>query len=300
MIDLKYHIATIVAIFLALGLGVLVGSTMVDNNMMVGQQKKMIDRLETQFSELRTKENTLTAENQNYVKIISNYENFSQVMLPTIIKGSLSGEQIAFVVTGTEDIPAGLLNAFNVAGAQVVSKTVLLPNINMSDAKIRNNLIRYYSLSSSTNRDVLRQKVAGSVGAIIANRATPEIQTFLQQNNVVKFSGTYNVAVNAVVIVGGANDLTVYFPDSFDRNLISNLTAAGIAAYGTEPSQVKYSYMAKMQQNNITTVDNIDQGPGQISLILAIEGQQGDYGIKTTAKKFMPSLPVESSKGQHL
>lgn len=294
MIDLKYHIASLVGIFLALGLGVLIGSTMVSDDVMVAQQQKMIDRLEEQFYTLRDKENALVTENQNARKVIENYENFSQIMLPSIVNGRLSGYQVAVVVTGTEDIPAGMLNAFSLAGANVASKTVLLPNISMNDANIRNNIIEYYALEKSVSRDVMRQKVAETMGDVLSNRATPDAVTFLEQNNLVKLSGNYSAALNAVVIVGGANDLTVYFPDSFDRSLINTVAAAGIKSYGTETSQVKYSYMSRMQQNNITTVDNIDLGPGQISVILAMQGEQGDYGIKSTAKKFMPSLPVES------
>jgi hypothetical protein len=294
MIDLRYHIASLVGIFLALGLGVLIGSTMVSDDVMVAQQQKMIDRLEEQFYTLRDKENELVTENQSSKKIIGDYENFTQVMLPAIIDGRLDGYQVAVVVTGTEDIPAGMLNAFSLAGANVVSKTVLLPNISMNDANIRNNVTEYYGLDKGAKRDVMRQKVAETVGMVLGNTAVPGAVDFLERNNLVKMSGNYNVAVNAVVIVGGANDLTVYFPDSFDSYLINSVAAAGIKSFGTETSQVKYSYMARLQQNNITTVDDIDMGPGQISLILAMQGEQGDYGIKPTAKKFMPSLPVES------
>lgn len=296
MIDLRYHIASLVAIFLALGLGVLIGSTMVSDDVMVAQQQKMIDRLEEQFYTLRDKENTLVAENEKNKKIIDNYENFSQSILPQLVTGRLVGTQVAVMVTGTEDIPAGMLNAFSLAGANVTSKTVLLPNISMNDADIRNNIIKYYGLDSGVNRDVMRQKVAETMGAVLSNQADPEAVDFLEQNNLVKLNGNYNVAVSAVIIVGGANDLTVYFPDSFDRSLISSVVAAGIKAYGTETSQVKYSYMPRLQQNNITTVDNIDLGPGQISVILSMQGEQGDFGIKSTAKKFMPSLPVESTR----
>ncbi|HZJ84339.1 MAG TPA: copper transporter, partial [Syntrophomonadaceae bacterium] len=54
------------------------------------------------------------------------------------------------------------------------------------------------------------------------------------------------------------------------------------------------SYIGHYQNYNITTIDNVDLSPGQISLILAMEGEPGHYGIKDTAQKFMPSLPVQS------
>ena len=39
MIDLKYHIASIVAVFLALGLGVIIGSTIVGDDLLVDHNK---------------------------------------------------------------------------------------------------------------------------------------------------------------------------------------------------------------------------------------------------------------------
>lgn len=294
MIDLRYHIATLVGIFLALGLGILIGSTMVGNDVIVDQQKKMIDRLEEQFYTLRDKENTLVAENQSAMKLIDNYENFSQSMLPAIVSNSLADSRIAVVVTGTEDIPAAMSNTFAVAGATVASKTVILPNINLNDNNVRNSLIKHYALESDANRDVIRQHIAETLAAILAHGSTPEERKLLENHKIAKFGGDYNTSVNAVVLVGGANDLSVYFPDSLDSNLVNYLVAAGVSVYGTETSKVKYSYMPELQQQNITTVDNIDLGPGQISLILAMQGEQGDYGIKSTARRFMPSLPVEA------
>jgi hypothetical protein len=140
--------------------------------------------------------------------------------------------------------------------------------------------------------------VATSVVNAIANQGDPNAVKYLQENGLIKFSGVYNMPVNGVVIVGGSEDLTIYFPDSFDQSLIDNFEKLGIKVYGTEVSEVKYSYMAKYQQSNISTVDNINMAPGQISLILAMAGEPGNYGIKATAKKFMPSLPVDYLGGQ--
>lgn len=298
MIDLRYHIASLVAIFLALGLGVLIGSTIVGNDVMVEQQKKMIDRLEEQFNTLKEQENNLMAENQQSTKVISYYENFSKTFLPIIVKDRLNGYNVAVVVTGSDDIPAEMLNAFTTAGANVVSKTVVLPDINMNNTRVRNDLIKYYNLDKKATRDTLRKKVAGSVAAIINNQGDNNAFNYFQQHGLIKFSGAYNVPVNGVVIVGGSEDLAIYFPDSFDQSLIDTLTAAGIKVFGTESSKVKYSYITKYQQSNISTIDDINLSLGQISLILAMAGEPGDYGIKATAKKSMPTLPLDFLGGR--
>ncbi len=293
MIDLRYHIVSIVAVFLALGIGILVGSSIVSDDLMVTQQQKIIDSLEEQFSTLRERESNLLAENASKLRIINNYENFSQAMLTPIVKDRLKGSNLAVVVSGDQEIPAGFINTLTIAGANVNSQTVMLSNINMKDASLRAKLIKFYALESGVASDILRQKVAASVGLLLTNKLSPEAKKFLEDNILIKSSGIYTNPVDTVIVIGGTDKLSTSFPESFDTSLIKTLTSEGKVAIGVESSRVKFSYMETYQKYNMTTIDNIDLSLGQISLVLAMSGEPGDYGTKSTATKFMPSLPVE-------
>jgi len=46
IIDLRYHIVSLVAVFLALGIGILVGSTVLGGDTLVKQQEELAGRLE--------------------------------------------------------------------------------------------------------------------------------------------------------------------------------------------------------------------------------------------------------------
>jgi len=293
MFDLRYHIVSIVAVFLALGLGILIGSAIVSDDLMVTQQQKMIDRLEDQFSSLKESESSLMAENASKSRMINNYENFSQGMLTPIVKERLTGKNVAVVVSGDQEIPAGLINTLTVAGANVNSQTVILPNINMKDANLRARLVTFYGLQTGANSDVLRQQTANLVGLLLSNKLSPEGKRFLEDNNLIKTSGIYSNPLDMVIIIGGTDKLGTSFPQSFDTSLIDALLGEGKAVMGVESSKVKLSYMKTYQKYNMTTIDDIDLSIGQISLVLAMIGEPGDYGIKSTATKFMPSLPVE-------
>jgi hypothetical protein len=293
MIDLKYHIVSIVAIFLALGMGILIGSAIVSNDVMVVQQQKMIDSLEAQFSSLREHESTLLAEDVNKSKMINNYENFAQGTLAPIVEGRLKGRNVAVVVSGTEVIPSGLLNTLTLAGANVNSQMLVLENINMKDSKLRQKLIAYYGADANVTSDILRQKVAESLGLLVNNKADPALSKFLSENNLIKISYTNNDSVDTVILIGGSDALGQSFPEGFDSTLIKTLLQEGKQVIGVESSNVKLSYMKSYQKFNISTVDNIDLSLGQISLVLAMAGEPGNYGTKSNATKFMPGLPVE-------
>lgn len=294
MIDLRYHIASIVAVFLALGLGILIGSTIVGDNLIVDQQKKMIDRLEGQFYSLRERESELTASNSYKDTIISNYENYSQALLPPLVKEHLTGYQVALVVTGGSEIPAGMINALSIAGASVVSKSVILSNIRLDEENLRQQVQEFYGLDNDISPDILRQYIAASVAAVISDKADPGVINFLQENDLLKFSGSNSTDLNGIILLGGTNNLAEFFAPSFDHSLIESLAGEGLKIFGVENSEISYSYMEEYQRDKISTIDNVDMSPGQISLVYAMEGEPGDYGIKATARKFMPSLPLET------
>lgn len=298
MIDIRYHIASIVAVFLALGLGILIGSTIVGDDLLVDQQKKVIDRLEQQFEDLRTREAELTADSEYKSNIINKYENYSQAVQPLLIQGHLKNYKVALVVCGDSDMPASLQNTLSVAGAQVVSKTVVLGNMKLDNTQQVAALKEFYKLDAKTEPDAVRRFIATSVGSVIAGKAQPDVITYLQSHELVRLTGDTSVPVNGVIVLGGSNNLGAYYADSFDRGLISYLTAQGIKTFGVETSRVTYSAMENYQKENITTVDDVDLSPGQVSLVLAMEGETGNYGMKPTAQKFMPSLTLGTLTGE--
>lgn len=298
MIDLRYHIATIIALFLALAVGILIGSTIVGDDLLVEQQKKSIDRLEEQFLSLREQEKILTEANIFQTNMLANYENYNQALLPVLVKDRLKEMNVAVVVSGGSDIPAGMLNSLSIAGATIVSKTVVLEEATLKNAELMSELIDYYQLDPATEPDALRYQIATSVAAVINNEADPDVVAFLQENGLVKFSGPNDNPVQALILVGGTEDENMFLASSFDQGLIAYCLERGVKVFGVETSQTAFSYMEEYQKNNISTVDNIDLSLGQIALVYAMEGEPGNYGIKPTAKRFMPSVPVESMGGK--
>lgn len=298
MIDLKYHIVSLIGIFLALGLGILIGSTIVSDDLMVGQQRKMIDALEEKFTSLREREAELLAVNENQAEILKNYENFGQTMRPMVVKNRLQGQRVAVIVTGGMDVPAGMVNTLSESGAILTSQTIVLNNVSLRDAALRKSIAEFYHLKEDAGSDEMRRNIAQSVAKLICNKGDTATLQFLQQNKLVKFSGEYSQRVDHVIIMGGSENIGATFMESFDAPLLDLLLAEGKSLAGVESSEANISFMEAYQKFNITTIDNVDLSPGQISLVLSMGGEPGDYGLKPTASKFMPSLPVEYLGGR--
>ncbi|MGE5422784.1 MAG: copper transporter [Ignavibacteriales bacterium] len=297
MIDIRYHIATLVAVFLALAVGILIGSTFIDSDMLVDQQKKMISQLESQFTELRQRESELTSENRFTNQVAQYYEQYSQTVSIPVIKNRLAGNSVAIIVTGGQEMPKGFVNSLSLAGANVTSTTVFLSAMTLDDENLSVKVCDFYGADKGTPPDELRKMIALNVSTIISKGEDAEAREFLQKNNLVTFSGAFTSDIKTVVLIGGSEDVNMYFPTSVDAWLVRGLQTNSKTVVGCETSRVKYSYMPQYQQFDISTIDDIDITPGQVALIRSLEGEIGDYGVKKTAKKFMPSLPAEFLQG---
>lgn len=297
MFDIRYHVATLVAIFIALGVGILIGSTLVGGDVMVEQQKKIISQLEAQFDDLRERESQMAQENAFMSNVSRNYEEFSRTFSVPLIKNRLNGYRVAIIVTGGQEIPAGMLNSLSLAGARVDSTTVVLPGIRLNDSGLLIRVCDYYQLDHSTPPDELRKMIALSAAGIVANGGDTEARTFLEDNNLVNFDGDYGGILDEVILIGGARDENLNYPASVDAWFIRSLQNYNKNILGCETSRVPISYMTTYQEFDISTIDDIDMTPGQIAMVRVLEGETGDYGVKSTAKKFMPSLPAEYLRG---
>ena len=90
--------------------------------------------------------------------------------------------------------------------------------------------------------------------------------------------------------MGGAEENKKDDPETIDIPLMKALLEFNIQVVGAETTKVKVSYMPIYQRTGIATVDNIDSPIGEISLVYALKGERGNFGIKSTAQQAVPPL----------
>jgi len=99
--DLKYHIITIMTVFISLGIGILIGSTMGGNELIIKQQQQLINDLEHKLTNLKTKNNNFKQQvNQLEGKLTRN-EEFQEMILPLVVRDQLTDTQL-LLVTGKD------------------------------------------------------------------------------------------------------------------------------------------------------------------------------------------------------
>lgn len=290
LIDFKFHIFSLMAIFLALGIGIVVGITLISDDSLVTEQKIIIDRLEEDFKALREE----SRENKKEITVFKNtndsYEQFIEAILPGLVKGRLDGKNVAIINTNHYMSTDSLEDKIKLAGANVVSLTKVNSNFDFNDDTMKSILVTNLGMGNVKNTNELITMIAKLMAQGILYGFEPEKLAILQRIDLIQFSGTVEDVLDKVVIVGGKHVQNDSLVKSFDLTLISYFLEKGIKVAATEQSNVPYSSMSLYQTKNIPTVDNIDTAIGQVALIYALEGMPGHYGIKSTANNILPDL----------
>ncbi len=294
IIDYKYHIASLVAVFLALGIGILIGSTMLGNDALIEYQKQVTDRLEEQLQSLRESNEAIQARAAALEMDSNIHKQFEQEVLPALVSGRLDGKKFGIIELNGYGFPPEITKIIENAGGQVASVTSVNNSIN--DEHILSQTISSLGWQES-DPEQFTHRLAVEISAAIIFGTNTETVNYLKENEIVRTSGEYGIPLDSVIIIGGgygASKRDVVF----DLHVIDFFLDLQIPVIGVEETDVTFSFMKDYQRKHISTIDNIDSAPGQLAMVLALGGQPGNYGVKSTAQKLLPEIkPVSQREG---
>lgn len=292
IIDYRYHIASLVAVFIALGIGILVGSAVLGNDVIVERQKQLADRLEVQLEELREKNEAVQAR-ANHLEIDNNIQKqFEKQVIPPLVAGKLNGKRLAIVETNSYGFRDDLVNTLTLAGATVQSVTTVLDGFELTGRKDR--LLTELNIKDTKDEDVVKMLAQETARGILTGEKQALLNT-LAQVELLKLSGDYGVPVDGVIFIGGSQDEALVKTELVDFPMMDYFLQQKLPVFGVEETNVTYSYMKTYQKKRVSTVDNVETAPGQLALVMTIAGKPGHYGVKPTAKELLP--PLETTGG---
>jgi hypothetical protein len=285
MFDFKYHIVSLVAVFLALGIGVVMGSMGAQQGVVTQQERALIVTMEKDFEKLRASNADLNVQ----LATAARFQNGATSLLTS---GKLAQTTVAVIVTG--DVEGQTLKnlqaALEQAGASQQSVTVFSGKLGL-DNKATSEKIAAIVGGNPQGQTAIKDKALEETARWIAGGLNPKGISDLAAAGFFKTNGVYDSAVQSVIIIGGSENGKNLPPEQLDAQLIKTLKTLPVALAGTESLTVKNSYMKIYQGLGLSTVDDIDKAPGQISVVYILAGQAGDYGEKSTADSLMPEPP---------
>lgn len=270
---IRYHVVSLTAVFLALGVGMVIGSSQL--------QGAIVERLTTQIKAL----------NQRYITEVAPLREEQQrrrreleALRPRLLRSVLKDTHVAIVVTGDyPDLVQPVQSALEDAGAVVTGVATIPPDV----------VERYHVRQSSIDPVMVglapvSQAGLPTVWSVLAMALTrPDgaaATEALTGSDLVSFSGTFSAPCRTVVLIGGASGDREDRSATVDGDIVACLRSQGVRVAGVEPTSAVISYIPVYSRQGAISVDNIDSDSGLVCLPLALASEPGDYGVKRTAR----------------
>lgn len=280
----KYHIVTVAAIFFALTVGLVIGSLYVS--------PQLTDRQTRAIRDLRA---SLDADVREQRQKIEQYQEFFDQALPALVQRRLAGTGIALVQMGDyPELLPRVRETLLLADATIFSETTLESALARPDELLKATLDPLHAETPQIPAD--RAGFARLLAELLAGAAaTPEnILAPLANANLLRTSSDsdYTRPARWVVLIGGSREESSLRPENLDTPLLRELQKTGATLVVCEPADARVSHIAAYRALNpdIITIDNIDQETGLCTLVYAMRGAPGAFGIKETANRLFPAL----------
>jgi hypothetical protein len=294
IIDLRYHVVSLVAVFLALGLGIIVGINFGKNeNLGVDRQ---INRLEQTYQKIREDQKVLQTSLQNKEASLQSAEQFQKAILPNLILNRLLGKRVAIIRTNDAidfTYTKNLMDLLKQAGAEVTSVTSFLKAPDLTDLQLKSGTTAAFGLTAADDKNLMSAVWKKALQSIITGDGNAEL-AYLQSQDLVKLWGEYNRGyIDTLIFFGGANTVENDQEKTIDQPLIEAVRKLDVRVIGVEPSFVTQSYMRLYQSKLKGTIDNVDTPPGEMTLVYMLaSGNTGHYGTKETARRLIPEFKL--------
>ncbi len=313
MIDFRYHLVSLIAVFLAVALGIIIGTTALN--------EPILADIENQVADLEQDKRALEDRTQQLQTQVDTADAFGTTVAPALVDGTLAGRTVLLVSASEEVAPETVEQVTALvgeAGGSVSGAISLRPEY--SDPSTASSLQSYATggglpagieLPATNDAGQLTGGLVGQVlmrspdGAPTDGSAVSSVLSGLTALDVLsQDSDTVAPADYAIVLTAGADD----GDDAAERNeslveLVSALDAAGSGAVvaGDTASAGENGLVGVIRADPtvsaaISTVDNVGTAAGRISTILALgsegQGTSGKYG---TGEDTQPVPPVPAA-----
>ncbi len=268
MFRVKDHIISLVAVFLALGIGIFVG-TAISENMLVKQQRLIIEQLSGDIRVQRQEKILLENELQSANRDLYLWEKFRSALYPVLVTGSLAGKNIAVISHGT-DIPPGVLSLLHDAEAEIVTVVNVIERSRLDSSA--NNLGKFLAqMINGQSIDQQQQEVLDRYATI--EKLQTRMDTVIKPEAVIMVLGERKNISNDIV-----------------QQICEHLDPEELAMVGLEWSEVTDSVLNELKSRGFSTIDNADTPFGQFSLLAVLRGSPGNFGIKDAADHFVSTF----------
>jgi hypothetical protein len=313
VINFRYHVVSLTAVFLALAIGLVMGTAAL-NGPLEDALKNQVSSLNKQRQGDRDRITQLETE-------ASKQEQFAQEAAPVMLADKLAGRHVLVLsMPQTGPQVAGVVKMLGLAGAKVTGQVEIEDKF--TDPARKDNLLdvanrTLSALSTGVTNIPLNSNGAETSSYLLASvlvthtPAIPDtaVKTVLsayQEGNFIVPTGDLSTPADAVVLIAAQpytdqfaddkNNAVVTIAEQFSKAGPLVVAAGGAAGAGNVISAVRGD---PALSKKIATVDNVNTPFGQITVPLALAEfvnttKPGHYGVGGGASSMLPKQPPSS------
>ena len=289
------------AVFLALGLGVLTGTTVL-NRGIVTQLEQRTDQLAETSGRLRQEVRDLQTESDRW-------SQFGEQVMEYVVDGRLAGTE-AVLITQEGTDTAGIdrvRQGLDSAGAElraVLSLDDRLALQNEGDIQELSQILG----TGGEDPEELSEVAAGVLADRLAFgvRGPDVLDQLLAEGFLLSRGPGLDAAAleglggpeQVVIVVAGGRGRPIIEPQRLLVPLVDSLAEKGAFVMAAEALETDYPFVTLLRSDGavsglIVTQDNVDQLPGEMGFVLALENlvidrRSGHYGVKEGADQLIP------------
>jgi len=283
----RYHAASLAAVFIALAIGILIGVGL-GHKVVSGTTKNLEQSLKSDLASARGRADDLQGQ-------LNRQNEFEQQVFPTLAGRVLRGDRIAVIALGglPDDIKGDVQEVVgpdSPTGAALGEVAVVREPPDLS-------AISAAAPKGSEGSKVARDRTALTSVAKRMGRALvfggPTFKRF-RGAMLDQVSGRPGGIDGVIVIRQQPTDMPQHQDsetNTLEAGIMAGLKDTQVPVVGTERTDTQPSSISFFISNGTTaTVDSVDLVAGRVALVYALNGSEGNYGVKATADRLLPAL----------
>jgi hypothetical protein len=310
MISFRYHLVSIIAVFLALAVGIVLGTAALNGPIQTN--------LNNNLSRVTSEKRGLEGDVEQLREQLTSSDAFAVAVGPRLVRGSLADHRVLLVTTPETppELSERLTPLLRAAGAQVGGTLQLLPALaDPAQGQLVEDLVAQVvpagvelpdtSPVERATAELAAALVRPSQGRAVEPEEAQAVVSGFAEADLVEFTGageTLQPATLAVVL-GGPAPARLPAPAQAGQAAVLSLVAAldgrsdgtvvaGPAGSAGERGLVQALRADSQVVRRVSSVDNADRGTGQVSAVLALAeqtaGKAGQYGSGEGASGALP------------
>jgi hypothetical protein len=279
----RYHAISLVAVFLALGIGVVLGVAVGEEGIVSNASRDLEKSLRGDLDQARSHASDLRRD-------LRQRRAFEREAYPALVGGLLPDWRIGIVAMNR--LPSGYVaevrDATEPAGASIESVSVVDAPLPLDRVEGELDGTRLERVSRD---DEVLERFGRRIGRQLAQGG--ELVRRLRQELFSTSRGDYG-GVDGIVLVRDPDKLEgeeKSRQDRFESALIDAAQDTDVEVVGVERTDTDPSNIPWFADQGVTSVDALDLVEGKVALTYALLGARGRFGVKDSAQRLLPPPP---------